>query len=179
MSAFQWLGAGVVGLLFAALGSIVWHSLRLGISPMPSSRKALRAMLSLVPESTTGPIAELGAGWGTLAFALSHHAKHAQVTAYERSPVPYAVMWLRQAVFRRPNLTLYYGDFAAAPLSEYAVVLCYLWPGAMTKVALRFERELRPGAVLVSNTFGLRGREAERALQLDDVYRTYIYRYVR
>ncbi len=179
MTAFQWAGASVLAVLFAALGSIVLHSLRVGISPMPSSRKATRAMLSLVSANTSGPIVELGAGWGSLAFAISRHARLAQVTAYESSFVPFAVMWLRQAVLRVPNLTLHYGDFAAAPLAECDVVLCYLWPGAMSTIALRFERELRPEAVLVSNTFAIRGRAAQTELRLDDLYRSVIYRYVR
>lgn len=175
----EWLGAAVLAALVLALVSIVVHSLRVGISPMPSSARAIDAMLSLIPPQTTGQILELGAGWGSVAVRLARHAPSAQVVAWESSWVPFAVAWLRVRMLRRGNLELHFGDFAAAPLTSATVVVCYLWPGAMSALSERFERELPVGASIVSNTFGLRGWAAQNEVELGDLYRTRVYRYVR
>lgn len=176
----EWLTAGALVAVVGALASIVVHSLRVGISPMPSSRRAVDAMLELVPAQTTGEVLELGAGWGTVAFAVARHAPGATVVACESSPVPFATMWVRQKVTRGPaNLSLRFGDFSKVPLAKAKVVVCYLWPESMTVLAGRFEAELPVGAIIVSNTFGLRGWVAEREVTLGDVYRSRVYRYVR
>lgn len=175
----EWLAASVLGLVVLALGSIVFHSLKVGISPMPSSAAAVKAVCALVPPETSGEIVELGAGWGTLAFALARHAPRAQVVACESSPVPFAVLWLRHQLLRRENLRLRFGNFESYSLTRAAVVICYLWPGAMAALSQRFRSELSPGAHIVSNTFGLRGWQSETEVQLHDLYRTRIYRYVR
>lgn len=175
----EWLGAAVLTVLVVCLGSLVVHSLKVGIAPMPSSRRAVAAVLQLVPPETEGLVLELGAGWGGLALALAAHAPAARVVAWESSWVPFVVMWARQRVLRRPNLELRLGDFKRQPLAEAGCVVCYLWPGAMTQLAERFRNELSVGAKIVTNTFALRGWVAERELQLRDLYRTRVYRYVR
>ncbi len=175
----EWFAAVPLALLIIALGSIVVQTLRVGISPMPSSRAAVTAMLSLVPADASGEILELGAGWGSLALALAQHAPAARIIAWESSPAPYAVLWLRARLSRHKNLEVHFGDFARQSLTKAAHVVCYLWPGAMAVLGERFRRELQPGARVVSNTFGLRGWSPEAQLELDDVYRTRIYRYVR
>jgi hypothetical protein len=50
--------------------SIVWSTLALGISPMPSSKKAREAMLKLSENTGIGPVFELGSGWGNLLIPL-------------------------------------------------------------------------------------------------------------
>ncbi len=176
----EWLGGAALVVVIGALASIVVHTLRVGIAPMPSSSRAVEAVLQLVPSQTTGEVLELGAGFGTLVFALARHAPGATVVACESSPLPFAVMWVRQKLSRgAANVRLHFGDFATVPLGEAKVVVCYLWPGAMTLLGARFEAELTPGALIVSNTFGLRGWAAEREITLSDVYRTRVYRYVR
>ena len=166
--------------LVGVLVSIVVHSLRVGISPMPSSRAAIDAVLRLVPSDTNGVVYELGAGWGGLAVALARQVPNARVVAYESSPVPFAVMWLRHHLLRRTvNLELRFGDFGSCSLRDASVVVCYLWPGAMTQLDERFRAELSVGTLIVSNTFALRGWQPQTEVVLDDVYRTRIYRYVR
>ena len=68
--------AAIFGLIAAAgiaLGalSVIVYTLRYGISPMPTSPRVRRVLLGLLPEDPGGPVAELGAGWGTLAFPLA------------------------------------------------------------------------------------------------------------
>ena len=120
---------------------------------------------------------ELGAGWGTLAWAVATTHPRAQVIAWERSPFPFLFCWLRLFFQPRPNLTVRFADFHEADLSKATLVLAYLWTGAMTKLGPKFEAELAPGAWVISHTFAWRGKEPETTRVTADLYRTPVYRY--
>ncbi len=167
----------LVAVLLAGVASIVLHTLRTGISPMPTAPKVRRQLLSLVPPELEGTVLELGSGWGTLAFALADRCPRAQVVAYERSPLPYAFSRLRQRLAPRSNLRLVRGDFFQASFAGASLVVCYLFPGAMTRLAPKLLAELPPGARIVSSTFALRGWTPLRTLVVDDLYRTPVYLY--
>jgi hypothetical protein len=85
--------------------------------------------------------------------------------------------WL--ALSPRPNLTLIRRDFFRADLGDAALVCCYLYPGAMRRLAPKLERELRPGALVVSNSFLVPGWEPEATRTSDDQYGTPVYLYRR
>jgi hypothetical protein len=167
----------LVSVLVAGMLSIVVHTLRTGISPMPTSPRVRRQLLSLLPAETEGTVLELGSGWGTLAFALADHCPRARVVAFELSPLPYAFSRLRQRLAPRSNLQLVREDFFRASFSEASAVVCYLFPGAMTRLAPRLSTELAPGTRILSHTFALRGWKPLRTLVVDDLYRTPVYLY--
>lgn len=160
-------------------GSIVFFTLKLGISPMPTSWKVRAAMLSLVPSETRGVVHELGAGWGGLALALARRCPHARVVAWELSWVPYAVAAIRARLAGLPNLEVRRADFFAADLHEASVLVCYLFTGAMRRLDEKLLRE-HDGAtlVVVTNTFMLRGWPEEAAIVVDDLYRSRVVRHV-
>lgn len=172
------LGVSLLALVALIAGSIIVSTLRLGISPMPSSRSTTRAVLSFIPPDQTGDIVELGAGWGTLAFALATHAPHARIIAWEASPIPYLFMALRRAFRRGARPMLRFGNFHDADLRDARVVTAYLFTGAMTQLSSKFDAELPAGSCVISHTFAWRGRSPTNELQLDDVFRTRVYRYV-
>lgn len=51
--------------------SLIYNSMKLGISPMPSSSKAYNAMVLLVDETGTGTIIDLGSGWGNFVIRIA------------------------------------------------------------------------------------------------------------
>lgn len=167
----------LLGLLVAGALSIILHTLRTGISPMPTAPRVRRQLLSLFNANEEGTVLELGSGWGTLAFALADRCPRARVVAYEVSPLPHAWSRLRQRLAPRPNLRLVRGDFFTASFAEASTVVCYLFPGAMARLAPKLRGELPPGARVVSHTFALRGWKPLRTLVVDDLYRTPIYVY--
>jgi hypothetical protein len=169
-----------VALLIAALltlASVVWSTLRFHISPMPSSARARRAILSWIPADTKGEIFELGAGWGSLAFPIARQCPRAHVVAWEGSPVPYLVCCLRKLLRPAPNLTLRFGDFSGVDFAGASGVVTYLWTGGMAQLDPKL-RELQSGSWVISSTFAWRGRKATDEQTLGDLFRTKIYRYV-
>lgn len=149
----DWLTNVLNGILILAVISIVYYGIRLGITPMPSSRKAVRKIVSLIPEGTNGEIVDLGAGWGSLAYPIAKRFPDAEIVGYELSPVPWGYSRLKGLVIRRKNLTLRRRNVFEADLREADVVVVYLHPAAMRKLQKKFEEELRPGTLVISNTF--------------------------
>lgn len=149
----DWLPYLLNGLLFLAVASIIFYGVRLGITPMPSSRKAVATFLDLIPDATGGKIVDLGAGWGTLAYPIAKRFPTAEVVGCELSPIPWIYSRLKGLFVRRPNLTLRRQSVFDADLSDVDVVVVYLHPAAMRKLGPKFERELRHGTLVLSNTF--------------------------
>ncbi len=169
----------ITGLVIAII-SIVWSTLKIGISPMPSSRKAYQTMLSITEVSRTeGPIIDLGSGWGTLVIAFAKKYPQRQIIGYELSWVPWIVSCILKSIFQLNNISLHRKNFLKADLSEAAVLLCYLFPNSMHSLKNKLDEE--PGRVkfIVSNTFALPFSQPEKVIQLNDIYRTPIYLYHR
>ena len=148
----------------ATIISIVGYSLHYGISPMPSSKKCCRVIVSLAE----GKVAELGSGWGGLSLQIKK--KGCDIEAFEISPLPNWVSRLRGLPAKRK-------DFFEEDLSSFDTIVCYLYPGAMKKLKIKFERELKPGTLIITNTFAIPGWRAAKVFVIDDLYRTKVISY--
>lgn len=170
------LGGLVLALCGLVLLALVGHSLANSITPMPSSARAVTALLAVLAEiRPPARVAELGSGWGGVARRLAAELPGATVVAYETSPVPLLFSRLRP----RPNLRLRRRDFLAAELGGYDLLYCYLCPELMTRLTPKLERELKAGAIVVSNTFGVRGWQPSRVIEQGDIWGSRLYVYVR
>lgn len=162
--------------------SIVWGTLRTGISPMMSSGKACQAVLALIAESAEsraedGLIIDLGSGWGTLVIAVAVKYPNQQVMGYELSWLPWLVSMIRKRSLKLDNLTLYRKDFNSAELSHASILLCYLFPGGMAALQEKLKREQSRELLIVSNTFALPSCVPTNVIRIDDLYKTPIYVY--
>lgn len=161
------------------VGSIVIWTIINGISPMPSAPAASKTMFSNFSylNLIDGVIYDLGAGWGSLIFPLAKEYPDHKVIGYENSPIPFLFCLFRYTVFAGRNLSIYRKNFYNVSLHDAALVVCYLYPGAMVKLKDKFEKELRPGSYVVSNTFGIPGWTPYDVWIVNDIYQTKIYVY--
>ena len=166
----------VSALALLAMTSILIGVLRCGISPMPSTRAAAIAMRRLAVPLDDGPIYELGSGWGGLAIDLARAHPDRRVRGYEISTLPYLFSIFLGHCSGLNNLEFRRQNFLRQDLSEAAMVVCYLFPGGMTRLAEKLEGH---SLVLVSNTFAMPGWEPEEVVELGDRHRTRVYRYHR
>jgi hypothetical protein len=168
----DWLVLLVLVLVVFGALSLVVDTFRAGISPMPSSRRQVEGLLAAIPPDFSGVVFELGAGWGSVAFALARRFPRARVVAFELAMLPFAFLWLRQHVQRRGNLELRHQSFFAADLGGADLFTAYLYPGAMQRLSSELPSRAKPGALLITHTFAARGllRVDERRLQ--DRWRT-------
>jgi len=144
---------------------------------MPTSSKVKKVIENALPEKIEGKVYELGCGWGGLAFQLATHYPDQEILAYEVSPIPWLYTDIMRRIYRLPNMTLYWKDFFNESLSDAGLVVCYLYPAAMERLKKKFEAELSPGTVIISNTFAIPGWEPEQVVKVNDFYRTKVYVY--
>lgn len=181
--------------------SIIYSSLRFGISPMPSSRKAYNAVFQLIDAITndstfglkpdlapnasfppsfdftdSGPIIDLGSGWGNLVLRIAKRYPNKEVIGYEMSILPWLTSVLLKKAFGLNNLTLHRQDFYNVKFPAKSVLVCYLFPEAMAKIStkLRGQSEV---SFLISNNFALPDFQPCKTIQLNDFYKSPIYLY--
>ena len=114
--------------------SLIYSTIKLGISPMPSSNKAYSAMVEFVDLTGTKAIIDLGSGWGNFVIRVAKQNPHRQVIGYEMSYLPWLTSILLKKVLRLKNLTLYRQNFYNINLPDASVLVCYLYPEAMEKI---------------------------------------------
>lgn len=124
-----------------------------GISPVSSTFQSRKKIIKAIPRDQKGFIYELGAGWGALAFPLARRCRKASIVAYELSPVPWLFMKIRLTLFGPRNIKLVRRNFLKEDLSAAVLVVCYLYPQAMTKLSPKLLMELQPSARVISNTY--------------------------
>lgn len=145
---------------------------------MPTGRRVNRVVLDVLQEvNPKGRVVELGSGWGNLAVGIGKQVPHCSVVGYENSPVPYFVSQVLRVVLVVSNVVFKRVDFYAVPLSDFNLVVCYLYPGAMETLREKFETELQPGTWIISHTFAVPGWAPERVVEVSDLYRTKVYVY--
>ena len=166
-------------LIFFTLISIIWSTLVSGISPMPSSKKARQAMLQLISElgSETGPIFELGSGWGSLLIPLAKKYPQRKIIAYELSIMPWLTTLILKNLLGLKNIELYRKNFLHADLSSASIILCYLYPKGMQAIERKIKAQSGHLEYLISNNFALSSRQPIKKIQLNDFYKSPVYLY--
>lgn len=143
---------------------------------MPSSRAAQKAFLSALPPHIKH-IYELGSGWGGIAFAAARACPTATIHAFELSWAPWFFSCCVRIACRYHNVRIYRKNFFSCSLREADVVVCYLYPGAMRKLSPLCEKSLKPGALILSNSFALPGWTPQAVIPVDDFWKSEIYIY--
>ncbi len=173
--AFLMLFFGLIVLLITV--SIIYNTVKLGISPMPSSKKAYIAMMQLADDTGSGTIIDLGSGWGNFVIGIAKKFPHRKIVGYELSYLPWLTSSLLKKAYGLKNLTLYRQNFYQADLSEASVLVCYLFPEAMIKISNKLQLEQSNIQFLISNNFALPKSEPLKKIQLNDFYNSPVYLY--
>ena len=126
------------------------------IPPVPTLPWVRRKIIALLrhyrTQNTPLKIAELGSGWGGVCFSLAKAFPKSHITGFEISPCPYYYAKIRQ-LFSKKHVTFTKESFFEADLSEFDVIICYLPPKHMIWLKEKFETELKPNTLLISNAF--------------------------
>lgn len=121
-----------------------------------SNRAAWAALLGLLPPHPGVRFVDLGAGLaGPLAY-LARQRPDARFVGVEASPLVWVVAWLRTLPVRR-NCQVRLGSLWSEDLGAADVVHVFLSPVPMPAVWQKAQTEMRPGTLLISNTFEVPG----------------------
>ena len=139
-----------------------------------SSQAAAKTLASLMPKEKNFSFIDLGCGCGGLLNNLSKIRPNGNFHGIEAAPIPFLLGKLRTMV-STPEKTIRWGNFWKHNLSSYDVVYAYLSPVPMQTLWHKACREMRPGSILISNSFAIPGIKPEKILELNDFTGSTLY----
>lgn len=169
-------GLQVVLVIFVAF--YLYYDWKLGAAPVPSSTAAVRKVAEILPQFSGKNVADLGSGWGGMAFAAARACPDKTVTGIEFAPMPYAWSRLRQLFSGKlGNLRFLRTDLFAYDFGGIDIAFCYMPPEIMPRLAPKL-REMPKGAVIISNSAPAEGMQPEQVHDVKGLLpeKIYIYR---
>ncbi len=164
-----YLGAFIVLLL------IYWTSFRTQVPLYLTNRPTAQALARLLPAQDSVRLLDLGAGSGSMLRRLARLRPESRFTGIETAPGPWALGWLINR--QQTNVEWLRGDLFALPWGDYDVIYAFLSPVPMPALERKAAAEMRPGSLLVSNSFPLPGRDADFTVDVGDRRRTRLFCY--
>lgn len=137
--------------VLAGLTFVFWTTFRGEVPLFLSGRAVADALLGRLPSRPGLRVIDLGAGTGGLLRRLAQARPEASFTGIEHAPLP----WLCARLNARglANLDIRRGDLWRLPLDGQDVVYVFLSPRVMPRLWRKARAEMRPGTLLVSNSF--------------------------
>lgn len=138
-----------------------YHKVKVSaVSSVPWMRRAVKKVLkSDVIDQGLQPkiVYELGCGWGPLVVDAAKVFPKAKVKGIEFSYLAAQFSKLRAKIWSLKNVEIIRGDFFKQDLSDADVIIFYMLEVILERLGPKFEQELKPGTIIVSNTFVISG----------------------
>lgn len=141
-----------IQLAFAVLILFLTIAFVTGAPFVPSTKATAGAMIEFAHIKPGMMVYDLGSGDGRLLFMAAKRG--AKAVGLEINPFLVFLTWVRIMLSPyRGKITVRWRSFWQTDLSDADVVFVYLLPWKMDKLAIKLKRELKPGALIVSNSF--------------------------
>lgn len=145
----------ITAILFVVMASSIIGTIRSrGVPFVPLTKAKLKFLQKKIMLNGNARLVDLGCGDGRV-LQLFEKQGVAESAGYE-------VNWwaMLQAILRKKffhlKTKIHYQNFQQADLSDFNVVFCYLLPNALLRLREKFDRELRPGAKVISYDFEIK-----------------------
>jgi SAM-dependent methyltransferase len=135
-----------------------------------SSARAAAALAAWLPPRAGFRLLDLGCGTGSLLANLATLRPDGDYHGIETAPLSFALSWWRTRA--RAAVRVTWGDFWTTDLARYDVVYAYLSPQPMARLWQKARREMKPGSLLVSNSFAIPGVAPDHTVAVNDRMRS-------
>ena len=160
--------------IFILLLLIYWRTDQSRVPLYLSNTTTAASLLQLLPAEPCRVI-DLGCGPGGLLRRLAQARSDCEFLGIEHAPQPW--LWARLTSLGQANLQIVYGDFWQQHLGPFAVVYAFLSPHPMPRLMAKARLEMRPGTLLVSNSFAIPAAPVEHVVEVADRRATRLYCY--
>ena len=167
----------VIFLIISALISIagIWYIIRSFIktfitkeapfvSSPPNTAQQLARHIFIPPG---GVVYDLGCGDGRLLRALYEKFPQATYLGIEHEYIPYLLFRWRNRHIPQKHLSIKKENFKKTDISSATHILTYLFPHIMDALLPKFEKELKPGALVISVDFAFSNKQPKEIIELE------------
>ena len=134
-----------------------------------SNEATARALARLLPSHPTY-VLDAGCGDGGLLRRVARLRPECEFVGIEHAPATF--LWARLRAGHLQNLEIRYGNFWQTPFTPYDVVYAFLSPVPMTDLWRKASSEMRPGTLLVSNSFSIEDVQPQQEIAVQDSRQT-------
>lgn len=167
------LPAWPFGIGFVVLYLVFSNTARERVPLYLTNRQTTGALLSLMQQRGAKRFVDLGSGLGGVVRALDGEDRQAR--GVESAPMVWFVSVVLSKIERRGQILRQ--DIWSADISDADIVYAFLSPEPMPQLFDKARREMKPGSLLVSNSFAVPGVDATEIWELVDRRKTRLYLY--
>jgi hypothetical protein len=138
-----------------------------------SNRQTKQALCQLMRDRGANRFIDLGCGFGGVVRTVAGDGHTA--SGVETAPMAFLIAHVLSSLKRRG--TILRRDLWTVDLSDVDVVYTFLSPEPMPALYKKAKAEMKPGSLLVSNSFAVEGIEPQEVWELPDRRRTQLFLY--
>ena len=150
-------------LAFLLLLGWYWSTFRTQVPFYPSGPAVWHEVLQLLPAGRALRLIDIGSGLGGLVLDLARRRPESHMCGIELAPLPWLLSVLR-ARLAGSAARFVRGDYERLDFGAYDVVFAYLSPAVMAALWRKAEREMQPGAMLISHEFIIAGKAPDKTI---------------
>ena len=152
-------------LIFILTALEAYRVIFIGNAPyVGTSKKIIKKILAEIKFEDNALVCELGCGNAKFLRAIANN-KDVLAVGYEYSLIVYL-----QAIFfnllANRKVQIYLQDFFKADLSQADYIFCFLMPEEMARLEEKLKSELKPNALVISNSFPFKKWQPEKIIDL-------------
>lgn len=152
---------------FAVLLLLNWNALVERVPLYLTGAPAERQLIARLADLPSGfRFVDLGSGLGGTLSRLARAYPDGRFLGVETAPLAFVLCWLR--CLPRSNCRVRFRSLWRVDLGGFEAVYCFLSPVPMPALWQKARAEMKPAALLISNSFEVPGVPAEESLPLDD-----------
>ncbi|MCL5011984.1 MAG: class I SAM-dependent methyltransferase [Patescibacteria group bacterium] len=161
--------SGVISLLgIIYILQTLWRTLLKKEAPyIPSPLDTAQQLAQHIIIPAKGVVYDLGCGDGRLLRALYNTFPHATYRGIEHELAPYVLFRWHNRNIPKEYLSIKREDFFKTNISSATHVLTYLFPHIMDKLLSKFEKELKPGTLVISVDFAFSKKQPKEIINLE------------
>lgn len=148
---------------FFLLGMVFWNAYVTRVPLYLSGDKVVKAISGRLPDREFR-FADLGSGLGGVISRLAREKPGGKFFGIEIAPLPY--FFGKARCLGLHNCEMKWGGFEKVDLSGFDFVYAYLSPVPMPMLFEKAGREMKPGSLLISNSFSVPEVEADEMLEV-------------
>jgi len=155
-------------------------SLFFGAPYVKSKKKAMEEMLKIAQIKKDDVIFDLGSGDGALLIKAAKKYRFKEAWGVEINPILALLSKIKIILSgTQGKIKIKQGNFLKEYLKEATIIFTYLLPGIQVKLEKKFQKELRPGTRIISNSFPFPNLILKQKIQCSGLgkMKTYIREY--